>query len=94
MPLFFLVVGVALLVAAIRGTLSNKSGTGLFNLIEADFTTSNNFGIWILAIVLTGSLGYVPGLKGVSSGLLLLVVLVILLGNKGFFSQFQQAVTS
>jgi hypothetical protein len=95
MPILFLAVGIALLIAAIRNTLvTNGSNPGLFTLLQQDFTSSNNFGIWILAIVILGALGYVPALRLISNGLLLLIVVVILLSNKGFFSQFQSAVVA
>jgi|ERR1700733_221540 len=89
MPLFFLAVAIAAIVTGLRGTQGQ-----LLTLLKSDFTTSNNFGIWILAIVAVGSLGYVPGLKTISNGLLILVVVVLLLSNKGFFSQFSSAVTT
>ncbi len=89
MPLFFLVVGAAFIAAALRGKQAD-----LFALLKADFTGSSNFGIWVLAIGLVGALGYIPGFKTLSNGLLVLVILVILLGNKGFFSTFQQQVSS
>ena len=89
MPLFFLVVGAGLIVVAIRNKTSD-----LVKLLQADFTGSGNFGIWIVAVAAIGALGTIPGMKTVSNGLLVLVVLGILLSNKGFFSQFQQAVQS
>jgi hypothetical protein len=89
MPLFFLAVAIAAIVTGLRGTQGQ-----LLSLLKSDFTTSNNFGIWILAIVAVGSLGYIPGFKTVSNGLLILVVIVLVLSNKGFFSQFSSAVTS
>ena len=89
MPLFFLVVGAGLIVVAIRNQTSQ-----LVTLLKSDFTGSGNFGVWIVAIAGIGALGTVPGFKTVSNGLLVLVVLGILLSNKGFFTQFQQAVQS
>jgi len=89
MALFFLAVAIVFIVTAIRGTTSQ-----LLVLLKSDFTTSNNFGIWILAVAAVGGIGYIPGLKTVSNGLLVLVVIVLLLSNKGFFSKFQQAFVS
>lgn len=89
MPLFFLVVGAGLIVVAIRNQTSQ-----LLKLLKSDFTGSGNFGIWIVAIAGIGALGTIPGLKTASNGLLVLVVLGILLSNRGFFTQFQQAVQS
>lgn len=89
MPLIFLLVGIVLLVVAVRG---KTAPTDLITLLKSDFTGQNNFGIWVLAIFGIGALGYVSGLKPIANAFLLLVVVVILLSNKGFFSQFSNAV--
>lgn len=74
MPFALLIVGLALLVAAVRDKQSE-----LFTLIKGDFTGPNNFVYWITAMLVLGSLGYIPKLKPLSVGLLVLVVLVLIL---------------
>lgn len=86
MPLVFLIVGVAFIVAAIRGQQAQ-----LFALLKADFTGSNSFGVWLLALFLVGAIGYADELKPVSNALLTLVILGMLLSNRGFIAKFQQA---
>jgi len=95
MALVFLVVGIAFIVSAIQNTSSN-----LLSLLKGDIVpasgNSGGFGIWILTLFIVGAVGYIPNYRGVSNGLLVLVVLVILLANSkiggGFFQKFGSAV--
>lgn len=89
MPFFLAIVGIVLLVAAIRGQV----GT-LFGLIKSDFTGSGNFLYWVVAILALGSIGYVKKLQPVSDALLALVLVVFTLSNKGFFNQFMQGLSA
>lgn len=95
MAVVFVIIGLALIISAIRNTWSTPS-TGLQALLVSDFTSSANgsvpFGIWILAIFSIGALGYIPGFRTLSNGLLVLVIIVLLLSNSGFFGKFQKAV--
>jgi hypothetical protein len=94
MPFALLIIGVFLLVSAVRGT-----HTQLFQLLQTDFTGQNNFVYWFVAIFIIGSLGYIEKLRPISIGLLTLIVLVLFIskGNPsttggGFFSQFTSAI--
>src|SRR3954468_23458486 len=93
MPFALLIIGIALLVSAVRGTQGD-----LFTLLRGDFTGPNNFIYWTVAILFIGSIGYIPKLKPASVGFLTLVVLVLVLkrgdpnsGNGGFFAEFTSA---
>lgn len=86
MALFALFIGVVLIVAAIR----NSHGA-LFSALSTDVP---EFVTWAAAIVAIGIIGFVPGLKPVSRGLLALVIVVIILQNyqeilKGFQNAWQ-----
>lgn len=83
MPLAFLFIGILFLVAAVRG-----KQTQLFGLLKKDFTGPKNFFYWIIAIWLIAALGNIKELRPLSNMFLVLVVLVLLLVNKGFFAQF------
>lgn len=95
MPFVLLVMGSVLLIAGVRNTQ-----TQLYGLLRNDFTGPNNFIYWFIAILLIGALGYVPKLKPISDGFLILVILVLFLkkGNPatntggGFFEQFLKQV--
>jgi len=82
MTLILLIVGAVLVVAAIR----NSQGA-LFSALQTDVP---GFVVWAAAILALGALGFVPGLKPVSRGLLALVLVVIVLKNaKGVLADFQ-----
>jgi hypothetical protein len=94
MPFALLIVGVFLVVAGVRNTAGPVSQQGtLFNLIHGDFTGQDNFIYWFLAIVIVGMLGYVPKLKPISTGLLVLIIVVLFLRKGGFFQQFTSAIS-
>jgi hypothetical protein len=73
MAFIALIIGVILVVAAIRG-----SQTSLFTALKTDVP---GFAIWAAAIIAVAAIGFVPGLKPISRGLLALVITVILLEN-------------
>lgn len=84
MPFIVLAVGVILLISAL-----NNSYSALAGALEQDIPP---FLHWALAIVLLGALGFVPGLKPVSRGLMTLVLVVIFLKNySSIFSSLQEA---
>ena len=89
MPFALAIIGIIIFVTAIRGTTSN-----LFALLKDDFTGNGNFIYWVLSLLLIGSIGYVKRLAPISNMFLLLVMVVLFLGagNKGFFSQFMSAI--
>jgi hypothetical protein len=84
MTLALLAIGAILLVAAIR----NSQGA-LFSALGKD---APGFAIWAAAILALGAIGFVPGLKPVSRGLLALVILVVLLKNGAAILQDFQSV--
>jgi uncharacterized membrane protein HdeD (DUF308 family) len=92
MPILLLIVGILLIVVGINDKVSE-----LGDLITEDFQPSDGsagFHIWIVAIFVAGAIGYIPGFKPVANAFLVLIVLGILLSNKGFFSQFTDAIES
>jgi hypothetical protein len=83
----FLLIGAVLLVAAVRNTQGQ-----LFHNVAGDFTGPRNFVYWVLAIWLIGAIGYAKPLKTFSDLFLALVIVGLLLSNKGFFASFQQQI--
>jgi hypothetical protein len=86
MPLVFVFLGALFIIVGVAGTQAQ-----LLTQVKQDFAGKNNFFVWIIAIVAIGLIGNIPGLKPLSVALLALVVVAILLSNKGFFSQFASA---
>ena len=67
----------------------------LMGLVKEDFRPTENvagFHVWVLAIFVAGALGYVKQLKPVANAFLVLIIIVMLLSNKGFFAQFTNAI--
>lgn len=92
MPLIALVFGVLFIVAAVRDTLKDSAtNKGLITLLKSDVTGPNNFLYWIAVVVILGLIGTEDDLKPLSNAFLVLFVIVILLGHKGFFSQLTSA---
>lgn len=86
MPLFALIIGVILIVAAVR----NSQGA-LFKAIGQD---APSFLVWAAAILAIGAVGFIPGLKPVSRLLLALIVVVLFVNNyKQAVQGFQNAWT-
>lgn len=86
MPFALLIVGIVLVVSAVRGTTDN-----LTTLVKGDFTGQDNFIYWFVSILIIGALGYIDALKGLSRMFLALVIVVLFLRNGGFFQQAQSA---
>jgi hypothetical protein len=73
MPFILIIIGSLLLISAVRNTYGD-----LATALEADLPP---YAKWALAIVGTGSLGYIPGMREISRWLLALVIVVIVLKN-------------
>lgn len=88
MGLIALIIGIVLIVAAVR----NSQGA-LFTALELDVP---RFVVWAAAIIAVGAIGAIPGLKPASRYLLALVVIVIIVNNyqkltKGFQDAWQNS---
>jgi len=73
MILVVLLIGVVLIVSALRNTQG-----ALFSALATDVP---QYITWAAAIIALGVIGWIPGLKPISRGLLALVLLVIILRN-------------
>jgi hypothetical protein len=89
MPLLLLALGLIFLASAVRGTTKD-----LFALLQGDFTGPQNFLVWTGAIVGVGALGYVKEIRPIANALLGLILVAIVLANRGVFANFQNAFTS
>lgn len=88
MPYALLFVGILFLVVGFRGTQEE-----FLNLLKGDFTGEGNFLYWIVSLMVVGAIGFIPKLKPISDGFLVLILVVLFLKRgPGFFSQFQSQV--
>lgn len=84
MPLLFIGSGLILIITALKGDPAT-----LWVLVQGDFTGQKNYVYWMGSILVLGSLGYIQQLRELSRLFLVLILLVLLLDNKGFFAQLQ-----
>ena len=73
MGIVILIIGVVVIVAAIRDTHEK-----LFGALAEDLPA---FMVWAAAVFALGAIGWIPGMNPVSRGLLALVIVVIVLTN-------------
>lgn len=88
MPIFLIIVGLLLLFAGVN----DKLGT-LRQLISEDFKPSNGspgFAVWVVVIFVLGAVGNIKELKPLSNAFLVLVILGMILSNKGFVAKFTE----
>lgn len=95
MPFAFLIVGVIAVAAGV-----NHQSKQLLTMVKGDLQGKDGYIYWFISILLIGSLGYIPQLKGFSRAFLVLVLVVLVLkeGNPsgqggGFFKQFTSALS-
>lgn len=93
MPIVFGVIGIVLIVAGIRDTVTG-SNPNIVTLIKGDLTGEPNYIEWMIAIFILGALGYIPSLRTLSRLFMTLVVIGLILSNKGFFAKFTQQTTT
>lgn len=88
MPFVFLIVGLLLLVVAVQGTHKQA-----FSLIKSEFSGANSFLIFAAAFIILGALAYIRPIRPIALGLIGLVLITLILANRGgFFTQFNNAI--
>lgn len=84
-----LLIGLVLVIAGFRGETDKVVET-----IREDFTGRPNFITWVAAIFAIGALGSIKSLRPVSDGLFVLVLLVLVLSNRGFFAELERQINA
>lgn len=91
MPILILIVGVMLIAAGLNDRLGD-----LGELVKEGFSPTDEsisgFHIWIVALFVVGSIGYISGLKPVANAFLVLIVVMLILRNGAFFQNFSSAI--
>lgn len=93
MPIVFGVIGIILIVAGVRDTLTG-SNPNLVDLVKADLTGQPNYTEWMVAIFILGAIGYIQELRTLSRLFMAIVVIGLVFSNKGFFAQFAAQTTN
>ena len=82
MPFVFLFIGFVIIAVAIRNTYSQLGA-----LLSKDFTGQNNFFFWLAAIGIIGAIGYIKDARGISRAFLALILISMVLSDRGFFAE-------
>lgn len=85
MPFLLVAIGLVLIVTGVRDTYAQLAAQ-----LQKDFTGQQNFTVWILAIGAVGALGYINSLRTFSHYFLALIIISMVISNKGFFQRFSQ----
>lgn len=75
-----------MIVTGVKGTYAQFG-----QQVVSDFTGSQPFTYWVFAIVGIGVLGYIDALRTVSRLFLALILVSMVLANRGFFAQLTDA---
>lgn len=89
MPFALVLIGLIMIVTGAKGT-QKEFGRELVS----DFTGPGNFTWWIVSIGALGALGYVDKLRTFSRTFMALVIISMILSNRGFFDQFTKAINT
>jgi len=84
MPFVLIIIGIMLVVTAIKDTQSQFG-----ELLVGDFTGQGNFFFFATPVLLIGFVGYIPAFRTFSRVFLALMIVAIIFANKTFFSLFQ-----
>jgi hypothetical protein len=86
MAFVLVTVGILMIVTGAKGTYA-----AFGSQVASDFTGSQPFTYWLAAIGGIGALGYVDALRTFSRLFMSLILVAMVLANKGFFAQFTAA---
>jgi len=97
MPYALITIGIGLFVSALNGTLkalgsqlyqdlfvSNNTGSSYNVSTGAISGYQPSFIVWILALLIVGLIGYIPEFKKTADAFMALIVIVMVVGQKGF----------
>lgn len=86
MPIVLLTVGALFIISSLNGKEHD-----LATQIYKDFSGDDSFVYWIVAIVIIGGVGYIPGWGDVSNLFMALIIIVFILANNGVFTKLEAA---
>lgn len=89
MPFALVFIGLMMIVSGARNT-----HVQLGEQITKDFTGPGNFTTWIVALGLLGAIGYNEKARPLSHAFMALIIIAMVLANKGFFQKLSEALAS
>lgn len=70
----------------------NNTYSQFGNQLQSDFTGQRSFFVWVVAIGAVGALGYIKDLRTFSHYFMALILVSMVLSNKGLFQNLQAAI--
>ncbi len=90
MPFALTFIGILFIVTGFQDTYKQ-----FFTAVEGDFSGQQSFIYWLISFGIVGSLGYIPELKTFSRASMALILIAMILGDKGgVFQKFTTAVST
>lgn len=89
MPYALVIIGLIMVITGILNTYAQ-----LATQLQSDFTGQKSFIVWIIALGSVGALGYVKDLRQFSHYFMALILIALVLSNKGFFANFTAAIAA
>lgn len=89
MPFALLIIGLLMIITGINNNYSQFASQ-----LSQDFSGSKSFLVWVLALGAVGALGYIKDLRTFSHYFMALILISMILANKGVFAQFQTALAA
>lgn len=86
MPFALVIIGLVMIVTGSRDTYAAFGAQ-----LRRDFTGPGNFTFWLASLGAVGTVGYIPRLKPLSVAFMSLIIVAMLLSNRGFFTKLQEA---
>lgn len=86
MPFALVIIGLLMIITGINDTYSQFGAQ-----LGKDFSGSKSFLVWVLALGVVGALGYIKDLRQFSHYFMALILISMILANKGVFGQLQAA---
>lgn len=90
MAVVLILIALILIVAAMKGQTARVTEI-LQSDLQAGFSSVNQFGAWLVVILILSAVGSYKPLKPVSDGFIVLILIVFLLRNQGFFPKVVEA---
>lgn len=89
MPFALVFIGLVLVVTGAKGTMRELGAE-----LREDFIGPGNFTWWIASLGAIGALGYIPELRSFSRWFMALIIISMIISNRGFFAKFTEALQS
>lgn len=89
MAFVFTIAGLLMVVTGVKNTYA-QFGT----MVSNDFTGPGNFTYWLASLGAVGAIGYVDELREFSRYFMALIVIAMVLANKGLFANLQSFLTN